>query len=56
MKWGYSCCHSLTYKSFCTGEAGREANDESNSALNVDAAGRRKMLEARQPGEKSKVK
>lgn len=31
------------------------ANDESNSVLNVDAAGERKMLEGRKEGEKSKV-
>lgn len=23
MRWGFSCCHSLTYKSYCTGEAGK---------------------------------
>lgn len=56
MRWGYACCHSLTFKSYCTGEAGKQANDESNSTLNVDEAGRRRMLEARAPGEKSKVR
>ena len=23
MRWGFSCCHSLTYKSYCTGEDGK---------------------------------
>lgn len=23
MRWGFSCCHSLTFKSYCTGEAGK---------------------------------
>ncbi|CAM9803457.1 unnamed protein product [Ascophyllum nodosum] len=55
MRWGFSCCHSLTFKSYCTDEAGKIANDEANSVLNVDTAGQRKMLEARQEGEKSKV-
>eukprot|EP00903_Cladosiphon_okamuranus_P019680 g18086.t1 len=55
MRWGFSCCHSLTYKSYCTGEAGKVANDEANSVLNVDLAGERKMLEARKEGEASKV-
>ncbi|CAM9812327.1 unnamed protein product, partial [Laminaria digitata] len=55
MRWGFGCCHSLTFKSYCTGEAGKVANDESNSVLNVDAAGERKMLEGRKEGEKSKV-
>lgn len=55
MRWGYQCCHSLTFKSYCTGDAGRIANDEANSVLHVDEAGQRKMLEARSAGEKSKV-
>lgn len=55
MRWGFQCCHSLTFKSYCTGEAGRVANDESNSVLNVDTAGERKMLEGRKVGEESKV-
>ncbi len=29
--WGYSCCHSLLKNSYCTGSAGREANDLANS-------------------------
>lgn len=56
MRWGFGCCHSLTFKSYCTGEAGKVANDESNSVLNVDAAGERKMLEGRKEGEKSKAR
>ncbi|CAM9162421.1 unnamed protein product [Ectocarpus sp. 4 AP-2014] len=55
MKWGFSCCHSLTFKSYCTGEEGKVANDEANSVLNVDLAGERKMLEGRKEGEASKV-
>ena len=23
MRWGFSCCHSLTFKSYCTDEAGK---------------------------------
>ena len=23
MRWGFACCHSLTFKSYCTGEAGK---------------------------------
>lgn len=29
--WGYRCCHSLLRNSYCTGEAGRVANDAANS-------------------------
>ncbi|KAF2773875.1 mRNA splicing protein [Teratosphaeria nubilosa] len=28
-KWGYACCHSTVKNSFCTGEAGRQAAEES---------------------------
>ncbi|ORZ38019.1 Pre-mRNA splicing Prp18-interacting factor-domain-containing protein [Catenaria anguillulae PL171] len=24
--WGYACCHNTVYNSYCTGEAGKEAN------------------------------
>ncbi|CAN0202954.1 unnamed protein product, partial [Discosporangium mesarthrocarpum] len=27
LRWGFACCHSLILKSYCTGEAGRIAND-----------------------------
>ena len=33
--WGYSCCHSLMKNSYCTGEAGRVANDAANGQ-NID--------------------
>ena len=28
-KWGYACCHSIVKNSFCTGEEGRKAAEES---------------------------
>ena len=28
-KWGYACCHSIVKNSFCTGEAGKQAAEES---------------------------
>ena len=30
-KWGYACCHSTVKKSFCTGEEGRKAMEESEA-------------------------
>jgi Pre-mRNA splicing Prp18-interacting factor len=33
--WGYSCCHSLMKNSYCTGQAGRVANDAANGQ-NID--------------------
>ena len=33
--WGYSCCHSLMKNSYCTGAAGRVANDAANGQ-NID--------------------
>ncbi|KAI9919911.1 hypothetical protein PsorP6_015684 [Peronosclerospora sorghi] len=35
MAWGYACCHSKVRKSYCTGEDGKKALDESNRT-NVD--------------------
>ncbi|KAF2460554.1 putative mRNA splicing protein [Lineolata rhizophorae] len=29
-KWGYACCHSTVKNSYCTGEAGKQAFEESN--------------------------
>lgn len=23
MRWGFKCCHSLSFKSYCTGDAGK---------------------------------
>lgn len=33
--WGYSCCHSLMKNSYCTGHAGKVANDAANGQ-NID--------------------
>ena len=33
--WGYSCCHSLMKNSYCTGAAGKVANDAANGQ-NID--------------------
>ncbi|CAN0245482.1 unnamed protein product, partial [Phaeothamnion confervicola] len=52
-RWGFACCHSAVRNSYCTGEGGREANDESNaSALGIDAGKQRQMLEARPAAER----
>lgn len=31
-QWGFACCHSLISRSYCTGEAGKEANQASTAA------------------------
>lgn len=53
MRWGFACCHSLTRQAYCTGEAGREANDATNSVLSIDREQEQKMLESRPPAERS---
>lgn len=42
--WGYECCHSLVKNSYCTGLAGKIANDASNSQA-IDGSQARRMLE-----------
>ncbi|XP_076468426.1 pre-mRNA-splicing factor SLU7-like isoform X2 [Babylonia areolata] len=38
--WGFQCCHSLIKESYCTGEAGKTAQEESGVVLAAqDAAG-----------------
>lgn len=34
--WGYACCHSIVKNSYCTGEEGRKAFEESNNMLLLD--------------------
>lgn len=31
-QWGFACCHSLISRSYCTGEAGKEANQASTAS------------------------
>jgi pre-mRNA-processing factor SLU7 len=45
MSWGFSCCHSLTKNSYCTGNKGREANDAVLGNV-IDPLQARKMLES----------
>lgn len=35
--WGYGCCHSLVAGSYCTGEAGKLANEASSAQALLDA-------------------
>mmetsp|Transcript_17315 Transcript_17315/g.58791 ORF Transcript_17315/g.58791 Transcript_17315/m.58791 type:complete len:374 (-) Transcript_17315:58-1179(-) len=50
-KWGYACCHSVVRGSYCTGEAGKAANDAAGlGVLHEEAT--RKMLEAKTPAER----
>ncbi|BEJ13773.1 hypothetical protein CspHIS471_0309470 [Cutaneotrichosporon sp. HIS471] len=37
--WGYACCHSLVPGSYCTGEAGKMANQESSAQALLDMKG-----------------
>lgn len=37
--WGYACCHSLVAGSYCTGEAGKLANEASTAQALLDAKG-----------------
>ncbi|KAK7494226.1 hypothetical protein BaRGS_00014508 [Batillaria attramentaria] len=34
-QWGYNCCHSLIKESYCTGEAGIKAQQESSNMLMI---------------------
>lgn len=43
-KWGYACCHSLIFNSYCTGAVGREANDAQQSGV-MDINAARKMVD-----------
>ena len=45
MSWGYSCCHSLTKNSFCTGSKGKMANDAAELP-SVDPAQAAKMVQS----------
>ncbi|WWD18470.1 pre-mRNA-splicing factor SLU7 [Kwoniella shandongensis] len=46
-QWGYGCCHSILSGSYCTGEAGKSANNASSvSALLSTADDRRRIEEA----------
>ena len=49
--WGYSCCHSLLRNAYCTGEAGKSANDAANGQ-NIDVYQARKMLATKSQVEK----
>ncbi|GMK53973.1 hypothetical protein CspeluHIS016_0105590 [Cutaneotrichosporon spelunceum] len=37
--WGYACCHSLVAGSYCTGEAGKMANQASSAQALLDTKG-----------------
>ena len=37
-RWGFQCCHSFIKESYCTGEAGKEAHQESAMILAPVAA------------------
>ncbi|PLW13062.1 hypothetical protein PCANC_04495 [Puccinia coronata f. sp. avenae] len=39
MIWGFSCCHSTTKQSYCTGKAGIEANNDQLNATGTRALG-----------------
>ncbi|KAG5187616.1 Pre-mRNA splicing Prp18-interacting factor-domain-containing protein [Tribonema minus] len=48
-RWGFACCHALSRAAYCTGAAGRAANDEANDAVaaaakQLAAAPAREML------------
>jgi pre-mRNA-processing factor SLU7 len=56
-KWGYACCHSLLKNSYCTGEAGKRAFEETDRVQNsetIDDPEQEKQallqLEAREEG------
>jgi pre-mRNA-processing factor SLU7 len=53
MCWGYACCHSLMRNSYCTGEAGRAANDNANSS-SVDANMARQMVKKQEQDRKER--
>lgn len=53
-QWGYSCCHSLMKNSYCTGDAGRTANDAANGP-NIDQHQARKMIQLKSQAEKDKA-
>ena len=44
--WGYACCHAILKNAYCTGAAGKEANDKANST-SMDPNQQRQMLENR---------
>lgn len=48
-KWGYACCHALSYNAYCTGEVGKEANDSANGGgATVDLNVAKKLVEFQQ--------
>jgi pre-mRNA-processing factor SLU7 len=52
--WGYGCCHSLMKNSYCTGDAGRIANDSANGT-NIDTHQAKKMIAIKSQTEKDKA-
>lgn len=49
-QWGYACCHSLYYNSYCTGSQGRVANDASFShSMDANATMALKLQEKPKP-------
>jgi pre-mRNA-processing factor SLU7 len=43
--WGYTCCHSLTFNSYCTGEAGKAANTYTSVTALLETAGDKRRID-----------
>ncbi|WRT67785.1 pre-mRNA-splicing factor SLU7 [Kwoniella shivajii] len=50
--WGFACCHSLLSGSYCTGEAGKNANSSSSVQALLDSAAKVRAIE--EAGEKER--
>ncbi|KAK8858578.1 pre-mRNA-splicing factor SLU7 [Kwoniella newhampshirensis] len=44
-QWGYGCCHSVISGSYCTGEAGKSANNASSVSALLSTADERRRIE-----------
>jgi pre-mRNA-processing factor SLU7 len=53
--WGYTCCHSLTYNSYCTGKAGIAANTSTSVTALLETAVDKRRIDEEAEAERSRV-
>lgn len=53
--WGYTCCHSLTYNSYCTGKAGIDANTSTSVTALLETAVDKRRIDEEAEAERSRT-